>query len=215
MATKTTDQSRDTESRGWSRLLYLGSLGALLLPFATVKGCDTDEVETFTGIELMAEPGGELLLGTVLIALVLFALSFRNPVRSRAREAFSECVRALASALAAFLVMASTGFAFAVEEETERIGYFVCLGCWWAIYILSYGRAFGQSGSGNTIIGVAIATTLLTAQFLFLRKPHGETQEVILGTLMTLVFLVPILSAIPLWWMARRRVDLPGEKDRS
>jgi hypothetical protein len=126
------------QPREWlNRFLYGLIIASVFLPFATVKGCSGEVEQSYTGVDLMKKEAGFLLIGVILFAVLLLALSFRRRVRSTLRRGLVQGSKALLSALAALTAIFVTGMTFMFDRVSEQIGLFICVGSWALLYALS------------------------------------------------------------------------------
>jgi len=206
-----------------NRTLPVLSLVAFALPFATVKGCNSDKVEEYTGFELLGRTGSEGLFLVIGIAVLLFGLSFVRPRATVLGRGLVQALKALACAGAGFFALLSTGLMFLFDKVAERSGLLLAVFSWWVLYALSMGLAFhhlaearGRRGNvvrrrpfgalaGQVGYGCGILLPLLHLWMLGLDEPP-RSQE-FWDALSSLVFLVPLVLVgwfVVLWWRRRR-----------
>jgi hypothetical protein len=132
--------ARWSQARGWLwRAVYLLSVVSFLLPFVTVvRSCSSPrgEERVFRGYELVAE--GKwllLLLLPIVLACVLFGLSFLRSRGSGLLQGFQSSWRALLAWVAVFTVIASIQVQFLFDKVTGRVGEAVNLACWALVYV--------------------------------------------------------------------------------
>ncbi|MHC4550910.1 MAG: hypothetical protein ACYTEZ_19315 [Planctomycetota bacterium] len=189
-----------------NRTLYVLSLVALLLPFASVRGCSSDEVKEYTGVELLGQPGGEFLVLAIVIALALLGLSFVRPAASAAARGLRQAGKALLCALAGLCVIIATGLASLFDRLTERSGLLLCLGCWGALYLLSLGRAFEHLAATRRArrIGYLVGAALLAVFLALLQGRPPQPWRTLRDVCGALLFLVPAALAVRLWLVRRK-----------
>jgi hypothetical protein len=123
------------------RAIYLLGVLAFLLPFVTVKGCDSGEVTYYRGFELIAEDfknGGWAFLVPICLGLAFFALSFLRRQRGQILQGFFKGWRVLFASVAALIVLIGPIFHFFFDDVTPRIGYIVGGTCWSLVYLASF-----------------------------------------------------------------------------
>jgi hypothetical protein len=211
------DQQRPSPSRpqrAANRFFPVLSLVAFFLPFATVKGCNSDRVEEYTGFELLGRTGSEGLFLVIGIALLLFGLSFLRPRATVIARGIVQSTKALVCAFAGFLALVSTGLMFMFDKLEERSGLLLALFCWWTLYALSLGLAFqhlaearGRAPLSSRIAGYGLGALLPWIQFWTLGRDDPPDAQVVWDTLAMLVFVVPVVLLgwfAVLWWRRRR-----------
>jgi hypothetical protein len=223
------DQQRPTTPRPQrvaNRVFPLVSLVAFALPFATVKGCNSDKVEEYTGFELLGRTGSEGLYLVIFLALLLFGLSFLRPRATVIGRGIAQALKALVCAFAGFLALASTGLMFMFDKLEERSGLLLALFCWWVLYALSLGLAaqhlaeargrpplrsrvvrLRASGATARLVGYGLGALLPWTHFWTLGRDEPAEAQVVWDILATLVFVVPLVLLgwfLVLWWQGRR-----------
>ena len=123
------------------RALYVLSLLAFLLPFATVKSCSTQEVSEYTGVELVRR-GGTGLTVVLALALAMLMLSFVRRTHRPAVDGLCHAGRAFGAGCALLLAMITVGMQFLFDATRMRIGLYLCAGAWALVGLLSLGLAW-------------------------------------------------------------------------
>jgi hypothetical protein len=121
-----------------NRILYSLIIASFFLPFATVRSCMGGEGEgtSYTGIELLAEEAGVLLLGVLLLAALLLAYSFRHRVFTVIQQGLLSASKALLCAIAILTTFFATGMTFMFSRVSLHVGFFVCVGSWLVLEVL-------------------------------------------------------------------------------
>ncbi len=124
-----------------NRTLYLLSVFCFFLPFATAKGCAGEAEQSYTGVELALGDLGMLLMAVILLAALFFAFSFRRRVLTPMRVGLVQASKAFLCALAVVTTILATGFTFLFTPFSARVGLYLCVGSWLAIYWFSIDTA--------------------------------------------------------------------------
>ena len=190
------------------------SLVAFALPFATVKGCNSERVEEYTGFELLGRTGSEALFLVILIAFALFGLSFLRPRATVLGRGIVQALKALVCAFAGFLALVATGLMFMFDKLEEQSGLLLALFAWWALYALSLGLAFqylaegrGRPSLRSRVVGYGLGVLLPWTHLWTLGRDDPPDAQVVWDVLTTLVFVVPLVLVgwfLVLWWRRRR-----------
>jgi hypothetical protein len=200
--------------RAANRVFPVLSLVGFFLPFATVKGCNSDKVEEYTGIELLGRTGSEGLFLVIFLALLLFGLSFLRPRATVVGRGIAQTFKALACACAGFLTLMATGLAFLFDKVAERSGFLLTIGSWWVLYALSLGLAFwhlaearGRPPRPSCFVGYGLGVLLPLAHLWMLGLDEPPRSQEVWDALASLVFLVPLVLVgwlAVLRWRGRR-----------
>jgi hypothetical protein len=216
----TDEQDPSTErqpSQRLNRALYLLVVASFFFPFATVKGCAGSEERTYTGLQLMLEDLGLLLVGVLVLAVLLFVFSFRRRILTSFRRILVQSMKALLCALAILTTCLASGMTFLLEPVREEIGFQLCLGSWIALYLIGMGRAIRQvvlarrecreppPPWGLALCAVLEAAILATT---LVSEPNG-VGDVILGHLAGFMFVAPLV-VLAMLAAVRYRLDHPG-----
>lgn len=190
------------------------SLVAFALPFATVKGCNSDRVEEYTGFELLGRTGSEGLFLVILIALLLFGLSFLRPRATVLARGMVQASKALVCGFAGFLALVSTGLMFMFDKLEERSGLMLALFSWWVLYALSLGLAFqhlaearGRPTLRHRVVGYGLGVLLPLTHLWTLGRDDPPDAQWVWDVLTTFVFAAPVVLCgwfLVLWWQRRR-----------
>ncbi|MHC4819566.1 MAG: hypothetical protein ACYTF8_16095 [Planctomycetota bacterium] len=197
-----------------NRTLPVLSLVAFALPFATVKGCNSDKVEEYTGFELLGRTGSEGLFLVIGIAVLLFGLSFVRPRATVLGRGLVQALKAFACACAGFFALLSTGLMFLFDKVAERSGLLLAVFSWWVLYTLSMGLAFyhlaearGRRARRQCVVGYGIGILLPLLHLWMLGLDEPPRSQEFWDALSSLVFLVPLVLVgwfVVLWWRRRR-----------
>jgi hypothetical protein len=122
-----------------NRVLYCLIIASFFLPFATVRSCTGDEGGgvSYTGIELLTEEAGALLIGVLLLAGLFLALSFRRRVFAVIQQGLLSATKALLCGIAILTTFFATSMTFMFSRVNLQMGFFVCVGSWLALEHLS------------------------------------------------------------------------------
>jgi len=184
-----------------NRALHGLTIVSFFFPFATVKGCSGEVARSYTGFELIGKDLAMLLAGVLLLAALLFALSFRRRVLTTMRRGMVQAFKALLSALAIQATFVATGMTFLFYAVHVEIGFYLCMGSWFGLYLLSMNTAIRQvvlarkgCRESPPPFGLALAVLLALAHLLTIwwSEPNSLA-EVMLGTLAGLSFAAPVI----------------------
>lgn len=121
-------------SHGW-RLVYLVSVLAFFLPFASIKGCNEKEYKTYSGFELMGENTSLIL--PLSTALFFFVLSFLRRRRSPSFQGFLLSGKACLAWLAVFVLWIGLLFGYLFSSFVFKIGLYLSIACWALVFVAS------------------------------------------------------------------------------
>lgn len=188
-----------------NRVFPLLSLLAFFFPFATVKGCNSDRVEEYTGFELLGRSGSEALFLVIFLALLLFGLSFLRPRATAIGRGIAQAFKALLCALAGFLVLAGTGLMFMFDKVEEKTGLLLAFGSWWVLYALGLGMAFQHLAEARArppllsrVVGYGLGACLPALHLWTLSRDDPPEAQALWDCLAMLVFVVPL---VPFGWL--------------
>lgn len=126
----------------WSRVraqlgrgIYLVSVFAFLLPFVTVRSCESSTTTEYSGFQLIGRDGGWILLFPICLALALFGLSFLRPRGNPILQGFLKSWKAFGSSVAGAIVLFFPSLQFLFDTVTPKIGQYVSGACWGLVYI--------------------------------------------------------------------------------
>jgi hypothetical protein len=184
------------------RVLHIAIICSFLLPFATVSSCVGDETEgtPYTGVELLAEDAGALLVGVILLAALLFAFSFKPLTFAPIRQGLLLAFEALLCAIAILTTFFATGIAFMFSRVSLQVGFFICTGSWILLLLLDTRSALGdysQARQGcrqppppwGLVVGVLTVTVISISTWI--SEPNGIL-ELLLGVFTGILIGVPI-----------------------
>jgi hypothetical protein len=138
---KEPEQRSTAKDRTW-RAAYLLGVFAFLLPFVSVKGCDSSDFVEYRGHQLMGEDGGWLFIVPICIGLALFAVSFVKRRVGPTLEGFLKSWKTLLAAAAAGIVMFCPSYLFFFDTVRPKIGQLLGGACWSGVYLVSMIVAF-------------------------------------------------------------------------
>lgn len=211
-----------------NRVLYCLAIVSFFLPFATVKSCTGDEGEgdSYTGIQLLGEDAGALLIGVILLAMLLLAFSFRHRVLSAIWQGILSAIKALLCALAILTTFFATGITFMFSRVSLQAGFHICVGSWFLLQILfTHGalrnHTVARSGCREPpppwglAVGVLVTTVVVASAWI--SEPNGIV-ELLLGVFAGFLIGAPlIIVAMLLAVLYRLRIQkllLAGEQGR-
>ena len=133
------------EHRGVSRALSaVGSL-CFLLPFVTVKGCGSEKVTSYTGIQLLTSGDGWPYFIVFAVTAVVIALTFiktggdGSAASSGAFPGFMKGWTALLASLAGTVLVYYPQLQFLFDTVTPRSGYMLGVASWSLLFVLACG----------------------------------------------------------------------------
>jgi hypothetical protein len=201
-----------------NRALYLLIVGSFLLPFATVRSCAGDEVlSSHTGIEMLGEEAGGLLVAVIFLAVLLFVFSFRRRVLTAIRQGLVSASKALVCAIAVLTTLFATGIMFMFSRVSVQIGFYACVGSWLALHVLSmhaairhHIRARSESSEPPPPWGLTVGILVVTATLItgWLSEPNG-IGELALGILASVLIGAPVV-VMAMLLAVRYRTSRPG-----
>ena len=119
-------------SHGW-RLVYLVSVLAFFLPFASIKGCNEKEYKEYGGLDLVSE--NTVLILPIIAGLLLFVLSFRRQRGSLLFQGFLLGGKAVLALLAAIVLQFWLPIvAYVLDSFVPKIGLYLSATCWDLVY---------------------------------------------------------------------------------
>jgi hypothetical protein len=111
------------------RLVYCLFIFSFLLPYVDVLGCSSKKIETLHGYQLLkGNPAAFYLLTLVLFAAML-ALTFYRKDVTRSLRAFGSSWRAVAAAVAGFIIWLLPGIQFLFDNVYMLVGQLLGLSC--------------------------------------------------------------------------------------
>jgi hypothetical protein len=184
-----------------NRALYVLSLVSFLFPFATVRSCSGDEGISYTGVELLREDTGVLLLGVLSLAVVLFALSFRRRLLATLRLGLVSASKALLCALAIITTVLAIGIPFLFSRVSVQLGFIGCVGAWFVLYLISIqasirylSLARHECSEQPPPWGLAVGFVVVVGDLLTVwLSQTNDLGEVVLGILASLLVGAPVL----------------------
>ncbi|MDP2312045.1 MAG: hypothetical protein Q8P41_04005 [Pseudomonadota bacterium] len=109
---------------------------ALVLPFVTAKGCDNGVVTDYTGVGLYLSANGMIvLLPMAVVTALLLAFPYRGAPISRALA--PGALTAFGAAVGLLLALVGPSFALLFDELTYRVGWYLHVSGWAALYAAS------------------------------------------------------------------------------
>jgi len=196
-------EKQQQPSQRLNRVLHLLIIVSFFLPFATVRSCVGDEVvsSSYSGFELLAEDAGALLIGVVLLAALLLAFSFRRRALAPVRQGLASAVEALLSAMAILTTFVATGITFMFSRVSFGPGFYICVGCWFLLEILSIRRAIRYYAAARAgcreppppwgLVAGAL-TTIVVVVSAWISEPTGIV-ELLLGVGAALLIGLPLV----------------------
>ncbi len=138
----TSDPPKDTGTRRDQRPLASGvtaliGLAAFFLPFLSVKGCKSEEIEELRGYEIIVREDGWPYWIAIGIALAVFAvglLRFREEAEARG---FGGAGTALLAGIAGAIVIAYPSLQFLFDTVESRVGHTIASLSWVAVFFIS------------------------------------------------------------------------------
>jgi len=121
-----------------SRVLYSLIIASFVLPFATVSSCMDNEAAgtSYTGVDLLTEDAGALLIGVIVLAALLLAFSFRRRALTSIRQGLLSALESLLCAVAILTTFFATGITFMFSRVSLQIGFYICTGSWFLMHVL-------------------------------------------------------------------------------
>ena len=185
------------------RALHLAILASFFFPFATVSSCmgPQDESESYTGVELLAEHSGALLIGVILIYELMLAFSFRRWAVTPIMQGLVLALEALLCAIAILTTFFATGIAFMFSRVSLQIGFYICTGSWLLLQVFYTRSALDRYSHvrkacreppppwGLVVGGVSLIVIVATA---WMSEP-SSLAELLLGLFAGLLLGVPIV----------------------
>ena len=120
------------------RGMLTGTLVAFLLPFLRVEDCQSHEVTTYIGFQLLLQTNGPWLLFSIVASALLLGLSFLRYQQNPLRRAFGACWRAVIAGVAGWWVGTMSLLIFMFDHITPHVGYFLCLASWAGVAVLCW-----------------------------------------------------------------------------
>jgi hypothetical protein len=149
---------------------------------------------------LLTDDAGALLIGVILLAALLLALSFRRWALTPIRRGLSSAIEALLCAVAILTTFFATGITFMFSRVSLQIGFFICAGAWVLLHILYTRSALQQYRCarkdcreppppwGLSVGAMAIVVIIATA---WISEPNGAV-ELLIGGFVGVLLGVPI-----------------------
>lgn len=125
----------------WSRIrphalraLYCSFIFSFMLPYVDVMGCSTKKMSTYRGYELISgekvpSTVAALYIITIVIFVIILALSFYKREASAALKAFAAAWRAMSAALCGLIIWVIPGLQFLFDGVFAREGQLLGLIC--------------------------------------------------------------------------------------
>ena len=120
------------------RAFLLGTLITFVLPLLRVEDCNTHEITTYTGYEVLTRSDGYYLFVSIAVALLLLGLSFIPYPTDPLRRAFGACWRAILSAFAGWWCGIMSMLLFLFDHITPHVGWFVGIASWVGVGITGW-----------------------------------------------------------------------------
>lgn len=118
------------------RLVYLVSVLAFFLPFASIKGCNEKEYKEYGGLDLVSEH--TVLVLPIIAGLLFFVLSFRRQRGSLLFQGFLLSGEAVLAWLAGIILQVWLPiFAYFLSSFVPKIGLYLSAACWDLVFIAS------------------------------------------------------------------------------
>ncbi len=117
------------------RLAYCLFIFSFLLPYVDVMGCSTKKIETYHGYQLVRGAPAALYLLAIVLFIAMLALSFYSREITRTLSAFGASWRAMAAAVAGFIIGLLPGVQFLFDGVFMLIGQLLGLACAAAVII--------------------------------------------------------------------------------
>jgi len=201
IVTQTVETIEQQPPQRLNRTLYTLILASFFFPFATVRSCAGDEGVSHTGIALLREDTGVLLVGVLVLAALMLMFSFRNRVLETFRQGLLSASKAMLCALAVLTTLFATGVPFLFSQVSVQIGFYLCVGSWLVLFLLSMHMATQlyllvrsecreQPPPWGLAIGIVVAVAdLLT---VWLSRPN-DFEEVTFGVGASVLLAAPII----------------------
>lgn len=119
------------------RLFYLLGMACFLLPFISVKSCNTQKIANYNGRELFAHDNGWIYFIALGIGLFLFLASFIRKNNTDAFTGFSSSANALLSSIAGSIIVFYPSIQFLFDDVQPRSGQVAGGLSWFFAYILN------------------------------------------------------------------------------
>ena len=195
--------------RAIGRIACAASALAFCLPFVTVRSCETGRVEDYIGFQLLLEGGGWILSIPLVMAALLFGLSFLRPPAGILLHGFLKGWALWACSLAGYIVGFGTYLIFLFDNVTPRIGFFTSLASWGLAFLMSLwdvacriadtrrglaGASWAGRGRHDAAIALhgVCAVMLLTVPLLAFAADANRDADILAAYILTL----PLLPAL-------------------
>jgi hypothetical protein len=142
-----------------------------------------------------------MLLTVLVLAVLLFAFSFRRRVIHTIRQGLVFAVEGLLSALAVLMTWVGTSLVFLFDRLTPQIGFYLCVGSWILLYLLSMFaaiRRYSEARDGCMVtpppwgMTVAILVIVVVTITIWISEPSGIA-ELVGGIFATVLVGAPIV----------------------
>jgi hypothetical protein len=125
----------NTKLQALLRVIWLISIVSFLLPFLTVKGCQTKVATQYSGYQLFSEEQGWILAIPLAAAFAYFLLSYRKSVPSLNFKGFVQTWNMFIAAAFAFLIGVLPSIMFLFDDVKHLSGQVLAASCWLLQYI--------------------------------------------------------------------------------
>ncbi len=218
--TQTTEFIEQQPPQRLNRTLYTLVLVSFFFPFATVRSCAGDEGVSHTGIALLREDTGVLLVGVLVLAALMLVFAFRNRVLDTFRQGLLSALKALLCAFAVLTTLFATGVPFLFSQVTVQVGFYLCVGSWLVLFLLSMHMATQlyllvrrECREQPPPWGLAAGIVVVVADLLttWLSQPN-DFGDVALGVLASILIAAPLILVAMLLAVRYRmvRMDVPS-----
>lgn len=199
--TQTIDSIEQQPGQRLNRALYTLILAAFFFPFATVKSCAGDEGVSHTGFALLREDTGVLLVGVLVLAVLMLVFSFRTRVLETFRQGLLSASKALLCALAVLTTVFATGVPFLFSQVRVQIGFYLCVGSWLVLFLLSMHmatqlyllvRSEYREKPPPWGLAIGVAVVVIDILSVWLSRPN-DFEEVVFGVGASVLLAAPCI----------------------
>ena len=150
---------------------------------------------------MLGEEAGALLIGVLLLAVLLFAFSFRSRVLATLRQGLVSASKALLCAFAILATVLATGLPFLFSNVNLQVGFYICVASWSAIFLISMQMATRllllarrgcreQPPPWGLTVGLGVAAVDLLTVWL---SQSNDLREIVLGVLASFLLAAPTI----------------------
>jgi hypothetical protein len=118
--------------------LYFFSVYAFFLPFVSVKGCHSDKITHYIGLELINVGEGKFYYIPIGIGILFLVFSFLKFTPGTILQAFLKGGKAIGCLISGAVAIFYPFIQFLFDTVYIKIGQVLCAGCWIILYLYNY-----------------------------------------------------------------------------